>query len=506
MRASVWILGDQLLEKHPALTAAEADVGRDDLHVVLIESRSRAERLPYHRKKLVLLFSAIRHYAMKLQEQGYRVEVLRADDTLGGLRHHADTWKPERVYCMAASEFRGREFQRRLQTQLGAPLIILPNTQFLSGQYNPVPEPQPGKRYTMESFYRAMRRHFNLLIEPDGSPVGGQWNYDSLNRRPLPKGLQPPERLRFEPDEITRQVMDEVAAFDVGIGSVEGFDLAVTHQQAWQALADFLDNRLSNFGPYEDAMSSRSDVLFHSMLSPYLNLGLLEPMAICRQAEARYRQGLAALPSVEGFIRQVIGWREFIYWQYWRQMPEMKESNFWNAQRPLPDFFWSGDTEMNCLRQAIGRALSSGYIHHIERLMLLSNYCLLAGISPQQVNDWFTACFVDAYEWVMIPNVLGMGLYADGGLTATKPYIASAHYINKMSDYCGACRYDARKRLGEGACPFNVLYWNFLIQHESVLKRNPRMGASVLGLQRIRIDERRRIQQEAREILQNNPC
>lgn len=497
MRVSVWVLGDQLLERHPALLAAEAESGKDDLRLVLVESRKRAQRLPYQRKKLVLLFSAMRHYAVALQERGYAVELLRADDMVSGLRQHVAAWRPKRIYCMEASEFGGRTFQHRLEVLLGVPVTVLPNTQFLTGQFSPIPEPQAGKRYTMENFYRSMRRHFNFLMEPDGSPIGGQWNYDIQNRRPLPKGLQPPERLRFEPDDITRQVMGEVADFGSGVGSVEGFDLAVTHQQAHQALVDFLDNRLNHFGPYEDAMRSDSALLFHSMLSAYLNTGLLEPVPVCRAAEARYKNGEAVLQSVEGFIRQVIGWREYIYWQYWRQMPEMKSANYWQAQRPLPDFFWDEETEMNCLRSVIERILSTGYAHHIERLMVLSNYCLLASISPQEVNDWFTACFVDAYEWVMVPNVLGMGLYADGGLTATKPYIASAHYINKMSDYCDGCRYDPKKRVGEGACPFNVLYWNFLIKHEQVLRRNPRMGAGVLSLQRIGVEERRRIQEQA---------
>jgi deoxyribodipyrimidine photolyase-related protein len=307
--------------------------------------------------------------------------------------------------------------------------------------------------------------------------------------------------LRFEPDELTRQVMQEVAVIDNGIGTVDGFDLAVNHFEARQALLDFLDHRLGNFGPYEDAMSSRSDNLFHSLLSPYLNIGLLEPLPVARLAEARFRDGQALLQSVEGFIRQVIGWREFIYWQYWRLMPGLKEVNFWNAHYSLPSFFWNAETDMNCLRIVLERALHSGYTHHIERLMVLSNFCLLAGISPQQVNDWFTACFVDAFEWVMLPNVLGMGLYADGGATATKPYIASANYINKMSDYCAACRYNPKLRHGQNACPFNFLYWSFLIQHEQLLRGNPRLGPNVLSLRRINEQEQRFIVNHAKDYL-----
>jgi len=501
MRATVWILGDQLLEQHPALMAALSEVGRDRLRVLLVESHRRATRMPYQRKKLVLLFSAMRHYAVRLQEQGYDVEILRAADMLSGIRQHITAWRPAKIYCMAASEYAGRRFQERLPAQIGIPVVVLPNTQFLSALFNPIPHPQPGKHYTQETFYRAMRRHFNLLMEPGGTPVGGSWNYDAQNRRPLPKGVLPPGSMHFEPDEITQQVMQEVASYPTGIGTAQGFNLAVTHQQAWQALVDFLDFRLENFGPYEDAMSSRSTVLFHSLLSPYINIGLLEPLPMVRTVEARYWEGSASLPSVEGFIRQVIGWREFIYWQYWRQMPELKTVNFWDALRPLPGFFWDADTDMNCLRHVIGRALNLGYTHHIERLMVISNFCLLAGVSPQQVTDWFTACYIDAYEWVMLPNVLGMGLYADGGATATKPYIASGRYINRMSDYCADCRYNPDLRYGQEACPYNFLYWNFLIQHEQLLRGNPRIGPNVLSLRRITEQEQRFIVNQANDYL-----
>jgi deoxyribodipyrimidine photolyase-related protein len=504
MKATVWILGDQLLEQHPALNQAETEVGHDQLSIVLVESLARSRRMAYQRKKLVLLFSAMRHYAVRLQEQGYRADILNAADMLSGLQQHVSAWKPDRIYCMAASEYNGWHFQNQLEERLGIPVEVIANTQFLSGRYNPIPQPQPGKRYVLENFYRSMRKHFNLLMTPEGDPIGGQWNYDAQNRRPLPKGIQPPERIRFEPDDITLQVIKEVTDLNHGVGSVQDFDMAVTHQDAWQAFIDFLDHRLANFGPYEDAMSSHSGLLFHSLLSPYLNIGLLEPLSLVQEAEARYAGGQAPLQSVEAFIRQVIGWREFIYWQYWRQMPGLKNANFWKAQRALPDFFWDGDTKMNCLRQVIERALHSGYTHHIERLMVVSNFCLLAGINPQQVNDWFTASYIDAYEWVMLPNVLGMGLFADGGITATKPYIASANYINRMSDYCTGCRYDPKKRHGQSACPFNLLYWNFLIEHEQLLRKNPRMGPNVLSLGRIGPEERRLIQQQAEKLFVHN--
>jgi deoxyribodipyrimidine photolyase-related protein len=355
----------------------------------------------------------------------------------------------------------------------------------------------------MEHFYRAMRRHFRLLIDEAGEPVGGQWNYDKLNRKRLPKGLTLPEIPRFPPDEITLKVMKEIEDSGEGFGKLTGFDLAVTREQAQAAFEDFLARRLANFGPYEDAMSRDHTTLFHSVLSPYLNLGLLDPLTLARAAEDRYHAKTSPVNSVEGFIRQIIGWREFIYWQYWRTMPDILMANFWGANRPIPDWFWHGKTEMNCLRHVLSRVLEQGYAHHIERLMVLANFCLLAGLDPIAVNDWFTLGFIDAYEWVMVPNVLGMGLNADGGIIATKPYIASANYINKMSDYCQSCGYNQKKRTGPQACPFNTLYWNFLIKKEELLRANPRLGRNVLGLRYLDDAERQAVIEQGEQFLEN---
>ena len=485
---SVWILGDQLLAAHPALQAVEAQAV--PFQVVMVESLTRARRLPYQRKKLVLLFGAMRHYAQRLAAQAISVDYRSSTDILSGLRQHIQEFRPGQLVMMTASEYAGRRFQERLEQKLGLPVQIHPNTQFLIGQFNPAPDVPVHKRVVQETFYRSMRRHFNLLMEPDGGPTGNQWNFDDRNRKRLPKDLAIPAPLSFEPDQLTRQVMADVDGLGDGIGSVGGFNLAVTQDQAKSALFDFIDNRLANFGPYEDAMSQAHPLLFHSFLSPYLNIGLLEPLEIARQVEAAYRQGSLPLNSAEGFIRQVIGWREYMAWQYWRQMPELQQANFWGASRPLPDWFWNGQTEMNCLHTVIGRAIQDGYNHHIERLMILSNFCLLAGVEPRAVNDWFSALYVDAYEWVMLPNVLGMGLYADGGKTATKPYIASANYIRRMSDYCLSCRFDPSSRTGSQACPYNYLYWNFILENEVTLLANPRMGPGVLGVKRIPATER----------------
>jgi len=500
MRATIWILGDQLLPMHPALAAAHA-AGASEVRIVMVESASRMARLPYHRKKLVLLLAAMRHYAALLRSQGYAVDYIQAPTVLAGLRQQVAAHPPQQLFIMAAAEVRGRRFQQeRLAATLGVAPTIIPNTQFLIGRDNLFPEPK--KRVILETFYRAMRRRWGLLLTAQGEPEGGAWNFDADNRKPLPKGgLDAPPVMHFAPDAITQAVMAEVAALPGHVGAVDGFGLAVTHAQAQAAFEQFLDERLAEFGPYEDAMTRRSATLFHSLLSPYMNIGLLEPLAMAQAAAARYDGGQAPLSSVEGFVRQVIGWREYMYWQYWRLMPGLATANGWGATRPLPDFFWDGQTEMNCLRHVIGRVLADGYSHHIERLMVITNFCLLAGIDPAAVNDWFWACYVDAYDWVVTPNVIGMGLHADGGQIATKPYIASANYINKMSDYCAGCRFNPKARTGVDACPYNVLYWNFLITHEGLLRSNPRFGPAVLGLRNLSAGERAAVQVQAKEMM-----
>jgi deoxyribodipyrimidine photolyase-related protein len=501
MAVTVWILGDQLLHSHPALAFAEEQTTKNQIIILMIESEARARRFPYQLKKLVLLFSAMRHYAKNLEEQGYLVDYRISTTTTEALLEHVHAHTPQQIVTMAASEYHGRSYQRSLEGLLGVPLTILPNNQFLCGEYNPIPEPQPGKFYVQETFYRNMRRHFNLLLDEAGQPYGGKWNFDKENRRKLPKDVHPRDPLIFEPDGITREVMSEVEMKFQGIGEVRGFDLAVTQADAYLAAVDFLDHRLAHFGAYEDAMSSNYQTINHSRLSPYLNIGLLEPLSLAKAVQERYENGQVAINSAEGFVRQVVGWREFIYWQYWRLMPELPDSNYWQAAHPLPDFFWDGETSLRCLHYVIWRGLQTGYAHHIERLMIVSNFCLLTGINPEQVNAWFLRVFIDAFEWVMLPNVYGMGLYADGGQISTKPYISSANYINKMSDFCPQCSYNHKARTGEEACPFNYLYWNFMLENEEKLRSNPRMGRSLLGLRRLGPEERLQVMEQAKRFL-----
>ena len=501
MAVTVWILGDQLLRAHPALTLAEEQNDRDQIVVLMIESEARARRYAYQLKKLVLLFSAMRHYADRLRSAGYQVDYQISPSTTHAMKAHIQLHHPGKLLMMAASEYAGRSYQQNLERILDIPISILPNTQFLVGRYDPYPEPKSNKRYIQEQFYRKMRGHFDLLMQADGEPRGGKWNYDQENRRKLPKSEQPAPPITFEPDAITRKAMAEVEHKYHGVGDAQGFDLAVTHDDALLAADDFFENRLDGFGAYQDAMSSAYDTIYHSKLSPYLNIGLLEPLSLAKEAERRLDKDLAPMNSVEGFVRQVIGWREYLYWQYWRLMPDLSESNHWEAARSLPSFFWDGETKLNCLRHVITRALKTGYTHHIERLMVLSNFCQLTGINPGEVHGWFLSVYIDAYEWVMAPNVFGMGLYADGGRVGTKPYISSSNYINNMSDYCQGCSYNRKLRVGEEACPYNYLYWNFILENEERLRSNPRMGRSLLGLRHIDKKEGQQIQVQANEFL-----
>lgn len=489
MSISVWILGDQLSPSHPGLVP-----GR---RVVCIEALERLRLRRYHARKLTLVLSAMRHYAAELRAAGYQVDQRQAASFADGLRAHIAEHGTTELVCMAAAEYDTRLLQEQLADELGIPVTILPNSMFLVERFPPVRSPK-----LMEPFYRAMRKATGLLIESDGAPTGGAWNYDKANRKRY-DGRPVPPPYTVAPDAITREALRDVQAWcPDAVGDATNFDLPVTREEALAALADFIAHRLESFGPFEDAMSAEEGVLFHSLLSPLINLGLLDPLECCEAAVAAYAERRAPIESVEGFVRQLIGWREYIYYRYWELMPGLRTANGWGAERALPAWYWSGETPMRCMHHAISRVLATGYGHHIERLMLLCNYALLAGVRPEALNSWFLECYVDAYDWVVTPNVIGMGLNADGGNVATKPYIASASYINKMSDYCRGCAYDPKARLGAQACPFNTLYWNFLITHEARLRANPRLGPAVLGLSRLDATERAAIQAQAAALLQ----
>ncbi len=498
---TVWILGNQLLAQHPALVNGKSAIPVERTRILMIESRQLLEGRRWHPWKLVLVLSAMRHYADRLQKEGFEVDYVQAGSFLEGITQHIKEYDPARLICMASSNYDTRRFQEiTLPARITIPVQILPNSQFLVEEYNPYPEISLEKNIRQETFYRRLRLHYNVLMDADGDPLGGKWNYDAQNRKPLPADFPLPDPLTFPPDPVTQEVIQKVEQLSTWEKST-GFGYAVDHHGAAQVLEDFLDNRLVHFGTYEDAMTSRSHVVYHSVLSPYLNIGLLDPLEVIQAAEKAYHEGHAPLNSVEGFIRQVLGWREYIYWQYWRLFPELMSSNHLGANRELPEFFWTGNTDLNCLSVVLQGALRSGYNHHIERLMVLSNFCTLTGVQPIQVLDWFLAVYLDGYPWVMAPNVIGMGLYAEGGRIGTKPYISAANYINKMSDYCQDCSYDPKKRTGDQACPFNFLYWNFLLDHETKLRSNPRMNLSLANLNRLELEERKLIHKQAKQYL-----
>ncbi|GAC1598300.1 MAG: hypothetical protein NVS3B28_30270 [Candidatus Velthaea sp.] len=319
----------------------------------------------------------------------------------------------------------------------------------------------------------------------DGSvPAGGSWNYDAQNRQKPKAGLAFPDPPRFEPDTLTREVIAMVERhFPDHPGIVGDFHLAVNRRDALVALERFARERLDTFGPWQDAMMTGNRAMSHSLLSAYINTGLLHPLEVCERAELAYRDGSSRLASVEGFIRQVVGWREYVWRVYWKQMPAYRERNALGADIPLPQFYWDGDTQMFCMREALGDVRETAYAHHIQRLMILGNFALIAGFEPIATNDWFWAMFIDGYDWVMVPNVIGMSLHADGGYVGTKPYAASANYINGMSDYCKRCRYDPKKIEGDDACPFNALYWDFLARNETRFSKNMRMTLAMKNWQ-----------------------
>ena len=353
----------------------------------------------------------------------------------------------------------------------------------------------------MEFFYREMRRKTGLLMDGD-APVGGFWNFDQENRKPLPRDARLPARRRFEPDEVTRGVMAIVGdRFEGHFGSLESFGWAVTRDEALEALDHFIAVCLPNFGDYQDAMKQGNSFLHHAIISPYLNIGLLTAREVCIRAEMAWREGKAPLNAAEGFIRQILGWREYVRGLYWLKMPDYAESNALQATRDLPGFYWSGETEMNCLRQVIGATRRHAYAHHIQRLMVTGNFALLAGLAPRQVEAWYLLVYADAFEWVELPNTHGMALFADGGVMASKPYAASGAYIDRMSDYCVSCAYDPKLKVGPKACPFNYLYWDFLMRNEERLKGNPRLAMPYRTLARMDVGRRSAIAADARRFL-----
>ena len=499
----VLVLGDQL---SPALSSLKRAVPASD-RVLMVEVMAEATYVRHHKKKIAFLFSAMRHFAKELREAGWTVDYVKLDDPentgsfSGEVARACERLSPERLLVTEPGEWRVLKEMRAWGETHGVPVEILTDTRF----FCPLPEFRAwadGRRQLrMEHFYRDMRRRTGLLMDGD-EPAGGKWNFDADNRKPAKPDLFLPLPKRFVPDEITRDVLSLVSKRFAGhIGDLEPFWFAVTRSQAEEACDHFLKEALAGFGTYQDAMLSGQKFLFHSVLSAYLNAGLLDARTLCEKVEAAWRAGRAPLNAAEGFIRQ-IGWREYVRGVYWLKMPGYVTMNALGADRSLPDFYWTGKTRMRCLSEAISQTLEEAYAHHIQRLMITGNFALLAGIDPHQVHEWYLAVYADAYEWVEAPNTLGMSQFADGGLLGSKPYMSGGNYINRMSDYCGACAYDVRQKTGEGACPFNALYWDFLDRNASVLEGNPRLAQPYATWSKMTAEKRGALKASAAAFLQ----
>ncbi|MCS6793235.1 MAG: cryptochrome/photolyase family protein [Oscillatoriaceae bacterium SKYG93] len=501
MTVGIWILGDQLSMTQTALARVIASLKKPP--VILIESLRHAQKRPYHRQKLILIWSAMRHFAEELRRSGFPVTYATADDFETPLTAWVKKNGISEIQVMMPSD---RPFFQYIQTlKLPCKITLLPNNQFLWSEEEFAQWAKKRKRFLMEDFYREGRRRFGILMAGD-KPVGGKWNYDKENRQP-PKGkkLKVPRAFWFEPDEITREVIQKVQSLSFPTyGNAEPFRWAVSREGALQVLDYFIEKRLPNFGYYQDAMIAGEETMWHSLISPYLNIGLLHPLEVIQAAERAFFEKRLPINSIEGFIRQILGWREYMRGLYIYLGAEYPEKNWFNHTEPLPDFFWNAEkTNMNCLRQVLIQVQQTGYAHHIQRLMVLSNFALIAGLNPQELENWFHAAFIDSYDWVMQTNVIGMGLFADGGILASKPYASSANYINRMSNYCQNCQFDWRDRLGENACPFNFLYWNFLERNRDKLKKQGRLSFILANLERMSSEELEIIRKKSTEYLRN---
>jgi deoxyribodipyrimidine photolyase-related protein len=471
------VLWDQLSLKISSLR----DINPQQDTVLICETIQECSYVKHHKKKLVFILSAMRHFAKELKDKGFKIIYVKLDDPLntgtlkGEINRITNLEKFDNIVVTWPGEHRLLTILENIQSTISTPLIIKEDERFLITINEFKFWASKRRELVMEYFYREMRQKYEILMNGK-DPEGGKWNFDNENRK-VPKGkLSIPQPYISKPDDITQELIELVEHyFPDHFGDISPFHFAVTTEQAKQAFEKFITERLEFFGHYQDAMIEHEPWMYHSHISFYMNIGLLDPFECIKRVEKAYYDGFVSINSAEGFIRQILGWREYVRGVYWLKMPEYKEMNFLEASRPLPEFFWTGDTKMNCLKQCITETKENAYAHHIQRLMVLGNFALIAGIDPRAVNEWYLIVYADAFEWVELPNVTGMILFADGGYLGSKPYAASGAYINKMSNYCQKCQYTVNEKNGQKACPFNYLYWDFLLRHQEKLKTNHRL-------------------------------
>ncbi len=504
MTTLIPVLGDQLSFDLSSLSGAD----KADTVVLMVEVAEETGYVAHHKAKIAYILSAMRHHADTLQKSDWMVDYVKLDEPensgsfTGELARAVERHMPDAIQVTEAGEWRVKAMLDSWPDRFDVPVAILPDDRFLCGHAEFEAWAEGRKQLRMEFFYREMRRKTGLLMDGD-KPEGGQWNFDAENRKPAKRDLMMPRPLHFEPDAITREVIEMVELrFPGYMGRTEKFSFAVAREDALKQQAHFLEHALPQFGDYQDAMLSGEPFLWHSILSPYINSGLLDPLELCREVEERYRAGKVPINAAEGFIRQIIGWREYVRGIYWLAGPDYVERNELGAERDLPSFYWTGETDMHCMSEAIGQTLELAYAHHIQRLMITGNFALIAGVDPKQVHEWYLAVYADAYEWVELPNTLGMSQFADGGMLASKPYAASGAYINRMSDYCGNCRFDVKQRIGPDACPFNALYWGFIARNEAKLRGNPRMAMPYKNWERMNEADKIALLAQAKQFLE----
>ncbi len=500
------VLGDQLSINHSWFKTPVPNVD-----YIMIEAHSEASYAPHHIQKIVAFFSAMREFARELQDRGFSVRYIRLDDPsnrrslASNIAHLISAHGYSRFEYQEPDEHRVAQELGELSDKLACKTLKVSSEHFLTSPEFFQSVFKGHKRYVMELFYREVRKRYNILMDGD-KPLGDRWNFDAENRKKLPTGHTPPKAIEFSRDVTAIvEMLNTQKIRSIGTVNPARFTWPVTRAESLRTLEYFCAELLPLFGTYQDAMHTEHRFLYHSKLSFALNTHLLSPLEVVNAAIKSFEgsKGDISLAQVEGFVRQIAGWREFMRGIYWTHMPDFKGLNFFKNTRPLPGYFWTGETKMNCLKHAITQSLEEGYAHHIQRLMVTGNFTLLAGIEPDAVDEWYLGIYIDAIEWVQLPNTRGMSQFADGGIVGTKPYCSSGQYINKMSNYCSKCFYNYKEKFGERGCPFNTLYWDFLMRNKELLEKNPRIGMGYQLLAKMSDNDKTRIADKAREVLEN---